>query len=181
MNLLTVFTYMPYAFFALTMATFVLPLRLKVRAQALWTMALLLCFSKFLCFHAFGGHPFNPDLPAAVIWTWDWLYSGAMILSALGLFTVFFRFRPKMWLLPLVAWGLSARGLYSGLRVPDVHEVELAYANLPAFLDGYRIVQLSDLHGRQFGKDNRRLIKAVQEQKPDIGQNYGSATEQSLN
>ena len=146
MNYFTVFAYMPYAFFALTMATFVLPLRLKVRAQAIWTMALLLCFSKFLCFDAFGGHPFNPDLPAAVILTWDWLYSGAMILSALGLFTVFFRLRAKMWLLPIVAWGLSAWGLYDGLRVPDVHEVELTYADLPSSLDGYRIVQLSDLH-----------------------------------
>ena len=146
MNFFTVFTYMPYAFFALTMATFVLPLRLKVRAQAIWTMALLLCFSKFLCFNAFGGHPFNPDLPAAVIWTWDWLYSGAMILSALGLFTVFFRFRAKRWLLPLIAWGLSTWGLYNGLRAPDVHEVELEYADLPPSLNGYRIVQLSDLH-----------------------------------
>lgn len=170
MNFLTVFTYMPYAFFALTMATFVLPLRLKVRAQALWTMALLLCFSKFLCFHAFGGHPFNPDLPAAVIWTWDWLYSGAMILSALGLFTVFFRFRSKMWLLPLVAWGLSARGLYNGLRVPDVHEVELAYANLPVFLDGYRIVQLSDLHCSSAARRWRTqaVVDAANALKPDL-------------
>ena len=33
---------------------------------------------------------------------------------------------------------------------------------------GCRIVQLSDLHGRQFGKDNRRLVSLVAEQCPDI-------------
>ena len=146
MNWITVFTYIPYAFFALTMATFVLPLKLKVRAQAICSMALLVCFSKFLCFGAFGGHAFNPDLPAAIIWIWDWLYSGAMILSALGLLTVFFHFRAKMWVLPVLAWGLAAWGLYNGFSVPAVHEVELKYADLPASLDGYRIVQLSDLH-----------------------------------
>ena len=146
MNWISVFTYIPYAFFALTLATFVLPLKLKVRAQAIWSMALLVCFSKFLCFAAFGGHAFTPDLPAAIIWTWDWLYSGAMILSALALLTVFFRFRAKLWLLPIVAWGLAAWGLYNGFSVPAVQEVELTYSDLPVSLDGYRIVQLSDLH-----------------------------------
>ena len=141
-----IFTYVPYAFFALTLATFVVPLKLKVRAQAIWSMALLLCFSKFLCFAAFGGDAFNPDLPAWVIWTWDWLYSGATLLSALGLLAVPFRFRAKLWLLPLAAWGLAARGLYNGFAVPEVREVDVAYPDLPASLDGYRIVQLSDLH-----------------------------------
>ena len=146
MNWITVFTYLPYVFFALTMATFVVPLKLKVRAQAIWSMTLLVCFSKFLCFAAFGGHAFNPELPAAVIWTWDWLYSGAMLLSALGLLTCLFRFRAKLWVLPVLAWGLAAWGLYNGFCVPAVREVELGYSDLPASLDGYRIVQLSDLH-----------------------------------
>ena len=146
----TIFTYAPFVVGLLIMFGLVFPncrqLQLRTRTQALWAMVILFCCSKFLCFKAFGGDEFAPDLPAAVIWTWDWLYSGAMLLCALTLLTVFFRFRAKMWLLPLIAWGLSAWGLYNGLRVPDVHEVELVYADLPPSLDGYRIVQLSDLH-----------------------------------
>ena len=170
MNWIAVFTYIPYAFFALTLATFVIPLKLKVRAQAIWSMALLVCFSKFLCFGAFGGHAFTPDLPAVVIWTWDWLYSGAMILSALGLLTVFFRFRAKVWLLPVLAWSLAAWGLYGGVRAPDVHEVELAFSHLPASLDGYRIVQLSDLHCSSAARRWRTeaVVEKTNALKPDL-------------
>lgn len=31
-----------------------------------------------------------------------------------------------------------------------------------------RIVQISDLHGKEFGKDNEKLIKKIEELKPDI-------------
>ena len=47
-------------------------------------------------------------------------------------------------------------------------EYSLNYNNLPESFDGYRVVQLSDLHTAQFGKDNERLIDSVTEQKPDI-------------
>ena len=39
---------------------------------------------------------------------------------------------------------------------------------LPAAFDGLRIVHLSDNHGKQFGKDNKALLKAVAELKPDL-------------
>ena len=170
MSWIAVFTYIPYAFFALALATFIVPLKLKVRAQAIWSMALLVCFSKFLCCDAFGGHAFNPDLPATIIWIWDWLYSGAMILSALGLLTVFFRFHAKLWVLPILAWGLAAWGLYNGFSVPAVHEVELSYSDLPASLDGYRIVQLADLHCSSAARWWRTaaVVEKTNALKPDL-------------
>ena len=170
MNWVRIFTYLPYAFFVLTLATFVFPLRLKVRVQAIWSMVLLVCFSKFLCFDAFGGHAFNPDLPAAIIWTWDWLYSGAMILSALSLLTLLFRFRAKVWVLPIVAWGMATWGLYNGVRAPGIREVELKFADLPPALDGYRIVQLSDLHCSSAARRWRTqaIVDAANALKPDL-------------
>jgi len=140
-----VFTYLPFAFWLLTGYVFVRRQDLRLRHQAEWMMALLLCFSKFLCFRTLGGSAFSPALPEKLIWLWDWAYSGAVILMGLSV-VFFFRFRRKTWILPLVAWGLSTWGLWNGLRVPDVREVELAFENLPAALDGYRIVQLSDIH-----------------------------------
>ena len=121
-------------------------LQVRTRTRAVWTIVILFCSSKFLFFRVFGGDEFNPDLPTAVIWIWDWLYSGAMLTAALALVTVFVRSRAKLWILPALAWGMSAVGLYNGFSVPEVREVELAYAGLPASLEGYRIVQLSDLH-----------------------------------
>ncbi len=40
--------------------------------------------------------------------------------------------------------------------------------NLPESFEGFTIVQLSDIHGSSFGKDNVRLIAKVREIKPDI-------------
>ena len=47
---------------------------------------------------------------------------------------------------------------------------EYSYADpaLPAAFEGFRIVQLSDLHARQFGEGNARLIAAVEAAKPDL-------------
>ena len=45
---------------------------------------------------------------------------------------------------------------------------ELRFENLPAAYDGFRIVQLSDVHGAVFGEDNARLLRAVRDAKPDL-------------
>jgi len=163
------FTYGPFVFWLLTGLFFVRRLDLRLRHQARWMMVLLLCFSKFLCFRELGGHAFSPDLPELLIWIWDWAYSGAVILLGLSV-VCFFRFRRKVWLLPLVAWGLSALGLWSGFCVPSVKEVELSFENLPSSLDGYRIVHLSDLHCSQAARRWRTqaIVDVINAQKPDL-------------
>ena len=45
---------------------------------------------------------------------------------------------------------------------------ELSFPSLPPALDGYRIVQLSDLHGAVFGRGNESLAQAVIAQQPDL-------------
>ncbi len=49
-------------------------------------------------------------------------------------------------LLSLCASCLSAYGVYSAVRVPDVKEVVISLPHLPETLHDFRIVQLSDLH-----------------------------------
>ena len=44
----------------------------------------------------------------------------------------------------------------------------VASPRLPAAFDGFRIVQISDLHGCRFGAENCRLLAAVAEEKPDL-------------
>jgi len=169
MNWQTIFIFGPFAFWLLVGLVFVRRLDLRLKHQARWMMVLLLCFSKFLCFREFGGDAFSPDLPDVLIWIWDWAYSGAVILLGLSVVCLF-RFRGKVWALPLLAWGLSAWGLWNGLRVPDVKEVELAFEGLPASLDGYRIVQLSDLHCSSSARRWRTqaIVDVVNAQRADL-------------
>ena len=55
----------------------------------------------------------------------------------------------------------------SNLRLVTT-EYEIVSAELPAAFDGFRIVQLSDLHGAVYGKDNSRLLAAVRAAEPDL-------------
>lgn len=139
------FTYVPYAVLSLTAVLFVLRLGIRWWGKALWLGWLLFCCSKFLAFQRLGRNVFVPELPERLIWFWNWAYSGAMILTVLSV-VFFWRFRFKGTALSLMAWGLAAWGLWCGVKVPDVHEFELGYDDLPSELDGYRIVHLTDLH-----------------------------------
>lgn len=49
-----------------------------------------------------------------------------------------------------------------------VTEYTVTSARLPSGFDGYRIVQLSDLHAAEFGKQNTRLVRKVAQAQPDI-------------
>ena len=55
----------------------------------------------------------------------------------------------------------------SALRIVTT-EYALSYQNLPEDFDGFRIVQLSDVHGAVFGPDNARLIERVAACEPDL-------------
>lgn len=49
-----------------------------------------------------------------------------------------------------------------------VTSFEAESKQLPDAFDSYRIVQISDLHNDEFGKDNKKLLALIKEIKPDI-------------
>lgn len=49
-----------------------------------------------------------------------------------------------------------------------VSEYTLSSSRLPENFDGFRIVQLSDVHGARFGEDNRILLEKVRDAMPNI-------------
>ena len=67
-------------------------------------------------------------------------------------------------LILLVLFGIY---LYWGNSSIETDEATFTSAELPAGFDGCRIVQLSDLHGKYFGKDNERLYRAVKAAQPE--------------
>lgn len=50
----------------------------------------------------------------------------------------------------------------------EVSHFDIASALLPQSFDGLKIVQLSDLHNKVFGRSNAPLLRLIAEEKPDI-------------
>lgn len=62
-------------------------------------------------------------------------------------------------------------GLLFGWKTLDVKELEMAFPDLPAEFDGYRIVQLSDLHLGTHGNNTafpERVVRCVNERDADL-------------
>ena len=74
--------------------------------------------------------------------------------------------RTRLWLLPVM---LAAAGFcYLDNCTVQTTFRTLRCATLPEAFSGLRIVQISDLHGRVFGKEHAALLSAVRAAKPDI-------------
>ena len=50
----------------------------------------------------------------------------------------------------------------------EISRYEVKSQKLPESFDGFKIVQLSDLHGAEFGEDGMELVDKVKELEPDI-------------
>ncbi len=50
----------------------------------------------------------------------------------------------------------------------EVNEITIKSESLPDDFQGYKIVQVSDLHNKEFGENNIDLLSAIKEQSPDI-------------
>jgi len=50
----------------------------------------------------------------------------------------------------------------------DITNVVVRHEKIPETFSGYKIVQLSDLHNAEFGKENETLIKHIEKTKPDM-------------
>ncbi len=156
-----------------------------------WTLgaALLLCSLKFTWFGLFGGNIFLPELPAGVIHALSVCNDFVLVLAIVGVVwtvgmwvvrrargarptkgTDLSRRRVITGALACVAAGVGAKGVYDGVRLPDVVEVTLEFPDLPSAFDGYRIAHLSDLHISAAARADRTagVVHLVNEQAPDL-------------
>lgn len=142
------------------------PLRLSRGWKIALALALLAVSQKFVVYAVFGGDPFKPELPANFIHVTGWAYSAFMLFVGLvcsaaivkGVVWLFLKprrreavwttegIRRRQFVYGLAAAGTAGWGVWEGIRVPRIRRTEIEVEGLPEAFDGFRIVQLSDLH-----------------------------------
>ena len=161
---------LPFALLATLLLSFQLLLPLKINKY--YKLALILpimvaAFKPEIIFFFGGDNYFAPDLPGWVILTAAWFYGIVffsfflLLIPAAATLAVrvycFFRktaYPEKLRkltnaanaVLLIVAVLLCSFAMYNALRAPAVKEVELAFPDLPAAAENYRMTVLADLH-----------------------------------
>lgn len=166
--LIRFYTWMPWLAFVLAELAFVAPARIRLRFKILWTAALALCSAKFIVFSSWGGSPYYPELPLAVTLGWTTASLSVAILAVLSL--VWWVRRGREIVLPTLAATLAIGGLWSGICTPTVREIDLTFPNLPPSIEGYRIVQISDIHASYCmrRKRTRAFVETANALSPDL-------------
>lgn len=57
---------------------------------------------------------------------------------------------------------------FCGFFLIDISRYNIISKKIPSAFNGFKILQLSDLHNRTFGKNNSRLLKKIEKETPDI-------------
>ncbi len=162
------------------------PLRLPMWAKALLSLLLVGLAVQLRIVATFWGTMASPEIPKmaiAVLATGSTavlLLALAMLLFDAGLLAARALRLPGAvsalrtpLLRPLaagVALLLSAYGVSQGMAVPKPRQVEVAIKDLPAAFDGYRMLQLTDIHASRLltGDWVRQVVAESNALKPDL-------------
>ena len=108
------------------------------------------------------------------------LYMPRLIFFVISLFDylpLLFRHKITRWgskvalVISFIAFVTMLSGAFYGRLHPVINEVEVVSDTLPGAFDGYRIIQISDLHLSSFGTDTAfvsQIVNQVNELRPDM-------------
>nr|WP_238597250.1 metallophosphoesterase [Pseudomonas sp. LPH1] len=146
----------------------------------------LLVISKYHYFSVLiYGDMWSPELPYGVVWILGWLFCAFVLLFVftllsdtlllLGWFFGGRKFFRKFGTgirvgLVMAVTCLSAFGVYQATQAPEVHRVELSIKDLPPEFNGFRFVQLSDLHISRLFPEAwvREVVERTNALKPEL-------------
>lgn len=109
----------------------------------------------------FYGNMWSPELPFPVVAFLGWVFCSFALLLVFTVISdvlaVLYCLVTRRWSNPhngtprrvaalLLAFGLGGFGFSQAVKLPEVHRVVLPIKNLPSELEGFKLVQLSDLH-----------------------------------
>jgi predicted MPP superfamily phosphohydrolase len=164
----------------------VMPVRPMTRIAS--GMLLLPISLKYLIYERIGRSFIAPDLPGPLLLLLEALYAAMVILffllllkDGLALLLWLGRCMGASWQMPFsptvrsagivsAALALAVFGTWQSVRVPDVRTVELSLPRIPAALDGFSIVQITDVHIGPFLKGDwlQRVVEKTNALRPDL-------------
>ncbi len=140
-------------------ARWLVPLGLPLPAKGVVALLLLLASQFHLWNRLSSGSVFAPEFPRAVVLLFNWAFGAIALLAvlqiALDLGALGNRLlrRSVVTIPDGVRFGaaglaglLAALGVANAVRVPPVRDVAVAIPGLPPAFEGYRLLQLTDLH-----------------------------------
>ncbi|QNK31226.1 metallophosphoesterase [Serratia sp. JUb9] len=138
---------------------FIRPLPAPLSAKIAVAGVMLVASEFHLLTKLFTGNMFSPEIPKPLLLLTTWLFGMTVFMAALlvlgDIFWIVHRLvsgRRLKWhtafwfILPAVAAILTTQALKNGTAVPAVKEIDVTLKGLPPRFEGYRIVQLTDLH-----------------------------------
>lgn len=163
-----------------------LPCRLSVKVAA--GIVLLVVSQKYFLYEKIGGSFLAPRLPLPIFLSMEVLYAVFVLLffllltrDGLTLLLWISRCLGTSWRLPfpaavrdtgivMAALILGGWGAWQSIRVPDVRTVEIPVAGLSDRLDGFTLIQLSDIHiGLLLKKDwLAEVVRKTNSLAPDL-------------
>ena len=141
---------------------FIWPLPWDSTSKVVLALGLLLVAEHHLVTRTFFGSMASPEVPSVVLIVLGWAFGVLILLAMLllvkdlaGLLSYPFSRKLGQALLsaPGLRYGMGAAavvlagvGVWEAIRVPKVKTIEIALPRLPQEFDGFRVVQLTDLH-----------------------------------
>lgn len=163
-------------------ARFILPLSLPMWVRAGLALVLLVAGEFHLLGKLFFGSMFSPEWPEPVMIAQGWLF-GAIVMFAglllvrdiLGLLLKWL-LRTRLpqtasgVLLMVVALVLSGIGVKQAIEIPAVRTVEVDFPNLPPAFEGFKIVQLTDIHASRLLSKTwvEQVVEKANRLNPDL-------------
>jgi predicted MPP superfamily phosphohydrolase len=140
-------------------ARWLLPLSLPLWAKGGVAVTLLAASQYHLWSRLSSGSVFAPEFPRAIVILFNWAFGAILLLALLQivldlgtLATMLVRREvvgapdAARYGIAGVATVLAAIGVAGAIRVPPVRDITVAVRDLPPSFDGYRLIQLTDLH-----------------------------------
>lgn len=142
----------------IVLARFILPMPWPWEVKVVLALVLLIASQYHYFSRLSSGSVFSPEFPRSLVIAFNVLFGAILLLAvfllaidAVSLFVIVFTgefpdLTELRYAAGLAALALSLFGVNRAILVPPLKDIEIAIPGLDAAFDGYRIVQLTDLH-----------------------------------